>query len=67
MLAGALFNRATDIFTNVVELAERGVFLSPTSDLMRKCGRCLKEALDLGEQVKHYSGHEGIDELWENL
>ena len=41
-----------------------GVFLSPTSDLMRKCGRCLKEALDLGEQVKHYSGHEGIDELW---
>ena len=64
MLAGALFNRATDIFTNVVELAERGVFLSPTSDLMRKCGRCLKEALDLGEQVKHYSGHEGIDELW---
>ena len=64
MLAGGLFNRATDIFTNVVELAEHGVFLSPTSDLMRKCGRCLKEAFDLGKQVKHYSGHEGIDELW---
>ncbi|MEM7251999.1 MAG: hypothetical protein AAF493_11280 [Pseudomonadota bacterium] len=64
MLAGALFNRATDIFTSVVELAERGVVLSPTSDLMRKCGRCFKEALELGRQVKHHSGQEGIDELW---
>ena len=23
-----------------------------------------KEALELGKQVKHYSGQEGIDELW---
>lgn len=64
MLAGALFNRAADIFTSVVELAEKGVEISPTNELMRQCGRCFKEALDLGRQVKHYSGEEGIDELW---
>ncbi len=64
MLAGALFNRATDIFTSVVELAEKGVEISPTNELMRQCGRCFKEALDLGKQVRHYSGEEGIDEMW---
>ncbi|MDH3715922.1 MAG: hypothetical protein OET44_18980 [Gammaproteobacteria bacterium] len=64
MLAGALFNRATDIFTSVVSLAEKGVEISPTNELMRQCGRCFKEALELGKQVKHYSGEEGIDELW---
>jgi hypothetical protein len=64
MLAGALFNRATDIFTTVVSLAEKGVEISPTNELMRQCGRCFKEALELGKQVKHYSGEEGIDELW---
>ncbi len=64
MLAGALFNRATDIFTTVVTLAEKGVEISPTNELMRQCGRCFKEALELGKQVKHYSGEEGIDELW---
>ncbi len=64
MLAGALFNRATDIFTSVVGLAEKGVEISPTNELMRQCGRCFKEALELGHKVKHYSGEEGIDELW---
>ena len=64
MLAGALFNRATDIFRNVVDLAEKGVEISPTNELMRQCGRCFKEALELGRQVKHHSGEEGIDELW---
>ena len=64
MLAGALFNRATDIFTTIVELAEKGVEISPSNGLLRQCGACFKEALKLGKRVRHYSGEEGIDELW---
>ncbi len=64
MLAGALFNRAADIFTTVVDLAEKGVHISPDNELMRECGEYFQEALELGKTVKHYSGHEGIDELW---
>ena len=64
MLAGALFNRATDIFTTVVELESKGVKISPDNELMRQCGEYFQEALVLGKTVKHYSGYEGIDELW---
>lgn len=64
MLAGALFNRATDIFRIVVDLGEKGVNVSRDNELMQECGQCFKEALELGTQVKHYSGQEGIDELW---
>lgn len=64
MLAGGLFNRAADIFTTVVDLAEKGVHISPDNELMRECGDYFQEALELGKTVKHYSGHEGIDELW---
>jgi hypothetical protein len=64
MLAGALFNRAADIFTTVVDLAGKGVHISPDNELMRQCGDYFQEALELGKTVKHYSGHEGIDELW---
>lgn len=64
MLAGALFNRATDIFRIVVDLGAKGVNVSRDNELMQECGQCFKEALDLGKQVKHYSGQEGIDELW---
>jgi len=64
MLAGALFNRATDLFTTIVELAEMGVEISMDNELMKQCGECFKEALELGRFVKHYSGEEGIDELW---
>ena len=64
MLAGALFNRATDLFTTIVELAEVGVRLSMDNELMQQCNDCFKEALELGRYVKHYSGEEGIDELW---
>ena len=64
MLAGALFNRATEIFTTIVDLAAKGVTTSPDNDLMRECEACFVEALELGKTVKHYSGHEGIDELW---
>ena len=64
MLAGALFNRATDIFTSIVDLAAKGVETSPDNELMRECEACFVEALNLGKTVKHYSGHEGIDELW---
>jgi hypothetical protein len=64
MLAGALLNRATDIFTHLVELQELGVTISPSDDLMRECGRSLQEALALKRLVLHRSGEEGIDELW---
>lgn len=64
MLAGALFNRAADIFTHLVELEGLGVTIRSDNDLMRECGRCLMEALEFGKTVKHRSGDEGIDELW---
>jgi hypothetical protein len=64
MLAGALFNRATDIFTAIVELEEKGVKISRSNELMRSCGDYFKEALELGTEVRHFSGEEGIDELW---
>jgi hypothetical protein len=34
------------------------------NELMRQCDDCFREALELGHHVKHYSGEEGIDELW---
>ncbi|MCM8567595.1 hypothetical protein [Thauera linaloolentis] len=64
MLAGALFNRATDIFTKLVELQELGIEIETDNALMRECGFCLQEALSLGKLVLHRSGEEGIDELW---
>ncbi|MGL1832604.1 hypothetical protein ACKVEX_03240 [Rhodocyclaceae bacterium SMB388] len=64
MLAGALFNRATDIFTKLVDLQEEGVEVEQDSALMRECGQCLQESLNLGKLVRHISGDEGIDELW---
>lgn len=64
MLAGALFNRAADIFTHLVELEASGVEILPGNDLMHTCGLCLREALEFGKFVKHRNGDEGIDELW---
>lgn len=64
MLAGSLFNRATDIITKLVEIQELGVEITPDNALLRECGRCLQEALSLGQLVLHRSGEEGIDELW---
>ena len=64
MLAGALFNRATDIFRNLVDLQASGVEIRSNDALMRECGRCLLEAMELGRSVLHRSGEEGIDELW---
>jgi len=64
MLAGALFNRAADIFTKLVELQELGVKISSTDTLMRECGQCLLKALEFGKTVRHRSGDESIDELW---
>jgi len=64
MLAGALFNRATDLFTSIVELEEKGVKVSRDNELLRSCGQCFEEALELGKDVKHHSGEEGIDEVW---
>jgi hypothetical protein len=64
MLAGALFNRATDLFTSIVDLADLGVKVSENNELMRECSECFQEALTLGQQVRHHSGCEGIDEVW---
>jgi hypothetical protein len=64
MLAGALFNRATGIFTQLVEIQKLGVEIQADNPLMRTCGAHLKEALELGKLVLHRSGEEGIDELW---
>ena len=64
MLAGALFNRATDIFTSIVDLESQGIEVHQDNELMRECSECFSEALELGKQVRHPSGHEGIDELW---
>jgi len=64
MLAGALFNRAADIFTHLVELEACGIEILPENDLMHTCGLCLREALQFGKLVKHRNGDEGIDELW---
>lgn len=64
MLAGALFNRAADIFTNVVELQAVGVEIAPDNALLHECGQCLLEALDLGRMVHHRNGDDGIEELW---
>ncbi len=64
MLAGALFNRATSIFTTLVELQADGVEVEPDDALMQECGDYLMEALELGRLVRHRGGDEGIDELW---
>jgi hypothetical protein len=64
MLAGALFNRAADVFQKLVELQQLGVVVKSDNALMRECGRHLNEALELGKMVRHRSGDEGIDELW---
>jgi hypothetical protein len=64
MLAGALFNRAAEMFTKLVELQALGVAIHPDDALMCECGDHLQEALTLGKMVLHRSGEEGIDELW---
>ena len=64
MVAGALFNRAADIFTHLVDLEASGVEIGPDSDLMHTCDQYLREALEFGHLVKHRNGDPGIDELW---
>lgn len=64
MLAGALFNRAADIFRKLVELEACGIEILSDNPLMRECGKCLLDAMELGRCVLHRSGEEGIDELW---
>lgn len=64
MLAGALFNRATDIFRKLVELQADGIEIRSDDALMAECGQCLLDAMEMGHHVRHRSGEEGIDELW---
>jgi hypothetical protein len=64
MLAGSLLNRGRHILTVIVELEEAGVRIESSNELVRECGRCFMEALDLGKNIKLGDGGEGIDELW---
>ena len=64
MLAGALFNRATDIFTTIVDLEQKGITITRDNALMKQCSECFMEALELSKNVLHHSGEEGVDELW---
>ncbi len=64
MLAGALLNRGSDIFNILFELRQRGIEIHYDNELLRECESCFLEAFDLGKQVLHYSGEEGLDELW---
>jgi hypothetical protein len=64
MLAGALLNRGSDILTSIVELEEAGISIVSSNDLLRECGRCFMEALELGKNIKLSTGGEGLDELW---
>src|SRR5687767_13188362 len=53
MLAAALFNRAADILTKLVELQSSGIVIAPSDPLLRRCGEHLQEALTLGRLVLH--------------
>ncbi len=64
MLAGALLNRGSDIFNIIFELKQRGIVIAYDNELLRECEACFLEAFELGKQVLHYSGEEGLDELW---
>lgn len=64
MLAGALLNRGSDIFNIIFELKQRGIEIANDNELLRECEACFLEAFELGKQVLHYSGEEGLDELW---
>lgn len=64
MLAGALLNRGRHILTVIVELEEAGVKIESSNELLRECGRCFLEALELGKNIKLADGGEGVDELW---
>lgn len=64
MLAGSLLNRGRHILTVIVELEEVGVKIESSNDLLRECGRCFIEALELGKNIKLADGGEGVDELW---
>ncbi len=64
MLAGALLNRGSDIFNIIFELKQRGIEIAFDNELLRECEACFLEAFELGKQVLHYSGEEGLDELW---
>lgn len=64
MLAGALLNRGRDIFGVVFEMQQKGIQICPENELLLEVENCFLEALDLGRQVRHYSGEEGLDELW---
>lgn len=64
MLAGALLNRGCDIFSVVFEMQQKGIHICSDNELLLEVENCFLEALELGRQVKHYSGEEGLDELW---
>lgn len=64
MLAGALLNRGADILTSIVDLQAAGVSIDACRQLLKECGQCFIEALEMGRNIKLARGGEGLDELW---
>ena len=64
MLAGALFNRAGDIFTHLVDLEASGVQITPGYELMLTCDQSIREALECRSMFKHRTGHPVKVDLW---
>lgn len=64
MLAGALLNRGRDILNSIVNLESSGVVVGKDNPLFSECGKCLTEALELGQNIKLNDGGEGNTELW---
>ena len=64
MFAGALFNRASNIFSSISDLNQQGLNISSQNELLQECENCFLEALKIGKEVKHRSGEEGVEELW---
>ena len=64
MLAGAYFNRATDIFRRLVELQADGIEIRSDDALMRERGQCLLDAIRLGRVGLHRSRADAIDVVW---
>ena len=64
MLAGALLNRGSDIFTSIFQLRQKGIEIAVDNELLLECETCFLEAFEYGAQVLHFSGEEGLDELW---
>ena len=47
----------------IIKLRQHGIEMTTNNELFHECESCFIEAMDLGKQVKHYSGEEGLDDV----